>query len=94
MSPAEWGGIFAGMVAIAASFLTALRWIVRQFVNEIGQALSTRINTLEIEIGVLMERQSVIYETLINKGVGSGTKKNKGTKTSLSTRKRASRSTH
>ena len=91
MSPAEWGGIFAGMVAIAASFLTSLRWIVRQFVNEIGQTLSTRINTLEVEIGVLMERQSVIYETLITKGVENGTKKNKGTKTSLSTRKRASR---
>jgi hypothetical protein len=94
MSPAEWGGIFAGMVAIAASFLTALRWIVRQFVNEIGQALSNRINTLEVQIGVLTERQSVIYETLISKGVENGTKKNQGSKTGHSTRKRASRSTH
>jgi hypothetical protein len=91
MTPAEWGGILAGMVAIAASFLTALRWIVRQFVNEIGQALNTRINTLEIEIGVLMERQSAIYETLITKGAGHGTAKNKSTKASHVTRKRASR---
>jgi len=91
MTPAEWGGILAGMVAIAASFLTALRWIVRQFVNEIGQALNTRINTLEIEIGVLMERQSAIYETLITKGAKHGTAKNKGSKAGLVTRKRASR---
>jgi hypothetical protein len=79
MTPAEWGGVLAGMVAIAASFLTALRWMVRQFVNEIGSTLSSRIDKLEATQEILVERQSAIYETLLAKGVGYG-KANKGTK--------------
>jgi len=79
MTPAEWGGVLAGMVAIAASFLTALRWMVRQFVNEIGSTLSSRIDKLEATQEILVERQSAIYETLLAKGVGHG-KANQSTK--------------
>jgi len=79
MTPAEWGGVLAGMVAIAASFLTALRWMVRQFVNEIGSTLSSRIDKLEATQEVLVERQSAIYETLLSQGVANA-KANQGTK--------------
>jgi ABC-type transporter Mla subunit MlaD len=79
MTPAEWGGVLAGMVAIAASFLTALRWMVRQFVNEIGSTLSSRIDKLEATQEVLVERQSAIYETLLSQGVANA-KANKGAK--------------
>ena len=79
MTPAEWGGVLAGMVAIAASFLTALRWMVRQFVNEIGSTLSSRIDKLEATQEVLVERQSAIYETLLSQGVANA-KAHKGTK--------------
>jgi ABC-type transporter Mla subunit MlaD len=79
MTPAEWGGVLAGMVAIAASFLTALRWMVRQFVNEIGSSLATRIDKLEATQELLVERQSAIYETLLSQGVANA-KANKGTK--------------
>jgi ABC-type transporter Mla subunit MlaD len=89
MTPAEWGGVLAGMVAIAASFLTALRWMVRQFVNEIGSTLSSRIDKLEATQEVLVERQSAIYETLLSQGVANAkanqsakgrTKKKQGTR--------------
>jgi ABC-type transporter Mla subunit MlaD len=79
MTPAEWGGVLAGMVAIAASFLTALRWMVRQFVNEIGSTLSSRIDKLEATQEVLVERQSAIYETLLSQGVANA-KANKSAK--------------
>ena len=90
MSPAEWGGVLAGMVAIAASFLTALRWMVRQFVNEIGSTLSSRIDKLEATQEVLVERQSAIYETLLSQGVAYG-KANKGTKGRTTSKQRARR---
>jgi hypothetical protein len=89
MTVAEWGGILAGMVAIAASFLTALRWMVRQFVNELANKLSTRIDKLEATQAILVERQSAIYETLLAEGVAYGSKENQSSKARKPTRKRA-----
>jgi predicted PurR-regulated permease PerM len=89
MTIAEWGGILAGMVAIAASFLTSLRWMVRQFVNELGNQLATRIDKLEATQELLVERQSAIYETLLSEGVTYAAKENKGSKARKPTRKRA-----
>jgi hypothetical protein len=90
MSVAEWGGILAGMVAIAASFLTALRWMVRQFVNELANSISTRIDKLETTQELLVERQSAIYETLLAQGVSYGKAQNKGSKARNTSSKRKS----
>ena len=89
MTVEEWIGILAGLTAIATGFLAALRWMVRQFVQEIGSQLSLRMDHLEVEIGVLSTRQSDIYATLISGGVhGKG---NQGTKGRTKTRKRKKR---
>jgi ABC-type transporter Mla subunit MlaD len=53
--------------------------MVRQFVNEIGSSLATRIDKLEATQELLVERQSAIYETLLSQGVANA-KANKGTK--------------
>ena len=78
MTVADWIGILAGLTAIATGFLAALRWMVRQFVQEIGNQLSLRMDHLEVEIGVLSRRQSDIYATIITGGADGKT--NKGTK--------------
>jgi hypothetical protein len=91
MRVAEWVGLIAGLTAIAGAFVAALRWTVRQFVLEIGNQFTIRMDRLEAEIGVLTDRQSVIYATLMTERGSNGSKKNKGAKVSKPTRKRTSR---
>jgi hypothetical protein len=89
MTVEEWIGILAALTAIATGFLAALRWMVRQFVQEIGNQLTLRMDHLEVEIGVLSSRQSDIYATIIQGGVhGKG---NQGAKGRTTPRKRTKR---
>jgi uncharacterized protein (UPF0335 family) len=88
---AEWVGLIAGLIAILGAFVAALRWTVHQFVQEIGNQLFQRMDRLETEIGVLTERQSDIYATIITERGSHGSKENKGAKTRKPTRKRTSR---
>ena len=91
MTFAEWIGIIAGLTAIAGAFVAALRWTVRQFVLEIGNQFTIRMDRLEAEIGVLTDRQSVIYATLTTERGSRGSKENQGSKARKPARKRASR---
>jgi len=89
MTVEEWIGILAGLTAIATGFLAALRWMVRQFVQEIGNQLTLRMDHLEVEIGVLSQRQSDIYATIMSGG--SNGKGNQGSKGRTTPRKRKKR---
>ena len=92
MSPEEWVGLIAGLIAIAGAFVAALRWTVHQFVLELGNQMFARMDKLEIEIGVLTARQSEIYATLMTQGGAQrGKAKDKGAKTRKPKSKRASR---
>ena len=91
MDANDWIGLVAGVTAIATAFIAALRWTVRQFVMEIGNQLTIRMDRLEAEIGVLTDRQSVIYATLMTERGSHGSKENKGAKARNTTRKRTSR---
>jgi hypothetical protein len=92
VSPEEWVGLIAGLIAIAGAFVAALRWTVRQFVLELGNQMFARMDKLEIEIGVLTARQSEIYATLMTTGGAKrGKAKDEGTKTRKPKSKRASR---
>lgn len=89
MTVEQWIGILAGLTAIATGFLAALRWMVRQFVAEIGNQLTLRMDHLEVEIGVLSARQSDIYATIMSGGAhGKG---NQGSKGRTTPRKRTKR---
>lgn len=90
MTAAEWVGLIAGLIAILGAFVAALRWTVHQFVQEISVQLFQRMDRLETEIGVLTDRQSVIYATLMSER-GSHGSKIKGAKVSKPARKRTSR---
>jgi hypothetical protein len=91
VSSQEWVALIAGLIAILSAFVAALRWTVRQFVLEIGNQLFQRMDRLETEIGVLTERQSDIYATIMTERGSHGSKKNKGTKARKSARKGTSR---
>jgi len=91
MTAAEWVVLIAGLIAILGAFVAALRWTVHQFVQEISLQLFQRMDRLETEIGVLTDRQSVIYATLMTERGSHGSQKNKGTKVSKPARKRTSR---
>jgi hypothetical protein len=91
MSAGEWVGFLAGLTGIATGFLAALRWMVRQFVAEIGNQLTLRMDHLEVEIGVLSQRQSDIYATIMSGGEhGKGNQGSKGrAKTRKGTKRKA-----
>lgn len=91
MSSQEWVALIAGLIAILSAFVAALRWTVRQFVLEIGSQLFQRMDRLETEIGVLTERQSDIYATIMTERGSHGSKKDKGAKARKPARKRTSR---
>lgn len=90
MTATEWVALIAGLIGILGAFVAALRWTVHQFVLEIGNQLTVRMDRLEVDLGVLTSRQSEIYDTLMLERGSSGSK-NKGTKARKPTRKRASR---
>jgi len=91
VSSQEWVALIAGVMAILTGFIAALRWTVHQFVLEIGSQLFQRMDRIEAEIGVLTERQSDIYATIITERGSHGSKKDKGAKARKPARKRTSR---
>lgn len=92
MTSQEWVALIAGAMAICGGFIAALRWTVHQFVLEIGNQLFQRMDRIEAEIGVLTDRQSDIYATIMTeRGSHGSSTKDKGAKARKPTRKGTSR---
>lgn len=65
MTPADWAGIVVSIISIVATFITAVRWLVKHYLNELrpngGASLKDSVTRLEIQVQeimrVLMERK-------------------------------------
>jgi len=65
MTPADWAGIIVSCITIAAAFITAVRWLVKHYLNELrpngGSSLKDSVTRLEIQVQeimrILMERK-------------------------------------
>lgn len=65
MTPADWAGIIVSCITIVAAFITAVRWLVKHYLNELrpngGSSLKDSVTRLEIQVQeimrILMERK-------------------------------------
>lgn len=65
MTPADWAGLAVSIVTIAAAFITAIKWLVKHYLQELrpngGSSIKDSITKLESQIAeihkVLLERQ-------------------------------------
>lgn len=65
MTPADWAGLAVSIVTIAAAFITAIKWLVKHYLQELrpngGSSMKDSINRLENQIAeihkVLLERE-------------------------------------
>jgi hypothetical protein len=65
MSIADWAGVAVSFITIAAAFVTAVRWLVKHYLNELrpngGSSLKDSVTRLEIQVQeimrILMERK-------------------------------------
>lgn len=65
MSPADWAGLVVSVVTIAGAFITAIRWLVKHYLNELkpnsGSSLKDSVVRLEKQVekimDILMERK-------------------------------------
>lgn len=65
MSPADWAGLVVSFVTIAGAFITAIRWLVKHYLNELkpnsGSSLKDSVVRLERQVekimDILMERK-------------------------------------
>ena len=65
MNIADWAGVVVSFITIAAAFVTAVRWLVKHYLNELrpngGSSLKDSVTRLEIQVQeimrILMERK-------------------------------------
>jgi hypothetical protein len=65
MTPANWAGLIVSIIAIAAAFSGAVRWLVKHYLYELrpngGGSLKDQVNRLERRvdevIDMLLERK-------------------------------------
>lgn len=65
MTPADWAGLAVSIVTIVAAFITAIKWLVKHYLQELrpngGSSIKDSITKLESQIAeihkVLLERQ-------------------------------------
>jgi hypothetical protein len=65
MTPADWAGIIVSIITIGTAFITAVRWLVKHYLNELrpngGSSLKDSVTRLEIQVQetmrILMERK-------------------------------------
>lgn len=65
MTPADWAGLIVSIVTISAAFLTAIRWLVKHYLNELkpnsGSSLKDSVSRLEVRVDeifkILSERK-------------------------------------
>lgn len=59
MSPADWAGIAVAVTTIVAAFATAVRWLVKHYLNELkpngGSSIKDKVNHLENKVDLLTE---------------------------------------
>ena len=59
MNPADWAGIAVAVTTIVATFATAVRWMVKHYLNELkpngGSSLKDKVNHLEEKVDLLTE---------------------------------------
>ena len=65
MTPADWAGLIVSVISVAAAFMTAIRWLVKHYLNELrpngGSSLKDSVTRLENQVNeimrILMERK-------------------------------------
>ena len=65
MTPADWAGLAVSVVTIVAAFTTAIRWLVKHYLNELrpngGSSLKDSVGRLETRVDeiftILSERK-------------------------------------
>lgn len=59
MSPADWAGLAVAVITIVAAFATAVRWLVKHYLNELkpngGSSIKDKVNHLENKVDLLTE---------------------------------------
>lgn len=65
MTPADWAGLAVSIVTVVAAFATAIRWLVKHYLNELrpngGSSLKDSVSRLEARVDeiftILSERK-------------------------------------
>jgi len=59
MSPADWAGVAVAVTTVVAAFATAVRWLVKHYLNELkpngGSSIKDKVNQLEQKVELLTE---------------------------------------
>ena len=59
MSPADWAGLAVAVMTLVAGFATAVRWLVKHYLNELkpngGASLKDKVNKLDEKVEFLTE---------------------------------------
>jgi hypothetical protein len=59
MSPADWAGLAVAVMSIVAGFATAVRWLVKHYLNELkpngGSSLKDKVDKLDEKVEFLTE---------------------------------------
>jgi hypothetical protein len=59
MSPADWAGLIVAVMTIATGVLTAVRWLVKHYLNELkpngGSSLKDKVDRLDEKVEFLTD---------------------------------------
>jgi hypothetical protein len=59
MTPADWAGIAVAVTTIVAAFATAVRWLVKHYLQELkpngGSSLKDKVNHLDLQVQILTD---------------------------------------
>jgi H+/Cl- antiporter ClcA len=59
MSPADWAGLIVAVMTIATGLLTAVRWLVKHYLNELkpngGSSIKDKVERLDEKVEFLTD---------------------------------------
>ena len=59
MSPADWAGLIVAVMTIATGVITAVRWLVKHYLNELkpngGSSLKDKVDRLDEKVEFLTD---------------------------------------
>lgn len=59
MSPADWAGLIVAVMTIATGVLTAVRWLVKHYLNELkpngGSSIKDKVERLDEKVEFLTD---------------------------------------
>jgi hypothetical protein len=59
MSPADWAGLAVAVMTIVAGFATAIRWLVKHYLNELkpngGGSIKDKVDKLDEKVEFLTD---------------------------------------